>query len=84
MARKDSAKRAELKMGGFATAKKNIKIQYQERERSEENILQMIRRDVLNQGIQDDEIEVVDVYIKPEEQMVFYVVNDNISGSIAF
>ena len=73
-----------MKAGGFATAKKNITIQYQGRERNEENLLALIKKDALQKGISDDEIEVVDIYIKPEEQMVFYVVNKKIEGSIAF
>jgi len=84
MARKDSMERAMEKVGGFATAKKNIVIQYQGRERNEEHILQQIKKDVLSKGIKDDEIEVVDIYVKPEESAIFYVVNKNISGSIAF
>ena len=70
--------------GGFATAKKNIVIQYQGRERSEENLLSMIKRDAIKKGLKDEEIEHVDVYIKPEEQMVFYVINKEVEGSIAF
>ena len=84
MARKCSVERAELKAGGVATAKKNITIQYQGRERNEENLLALIKRDALQKGIDNDEIEVVDVYIKPEEQSVFYVINKTIEGSIAF
>lgn len=84
MARKCSAQRAEMKAGGFATAKKNITIQYQGRDRMEENLLNQIKADALNKGIKDEEIEVVDIYIKPEEQAVFYVINREINGSIAF
>lgn len=84
MARKDSMERAMEKAGGFATAKKNITIQYQGRERGEEHILQLIKRDAVSKGVKDDEIEVVDVYIKPEEQAVFYVINKQVEGSIAF
>lgn len=84
MARKDSVERAMEKVGGFATAKKNIIIQFQGRERSNEHILQQIKKDVLAKGINDDEIESVDVYIKPEDGAVFYVVNKNIEGSISF
>lgn len=84
MARKCSAERAQKIAGGFATAKKNIVIQYQGRERSEENLLDLIKSDALGQGIEDDEIETVDVYVKPEEQSVFYVINKQIEGNIAF
>lgn len=84
MARKCSEERASRFAGGFATAKKNVTIQYQGRERSEENLLALVRRDVLNKGVKDDEIELVDVYIKPEEQAVYYVINKEINGSITF
>ena len=42
MARKSSVERANKMAGGFATAKKNIVIQFQGRERSQENILQQV------------------------------------------
>ena len=79
-----SEERAKQIAGGFATAKKNITIQFQGRERLEENLLNLIRKDALDHGIKDEEIELVDVYIKPEEQLVYYVINKEISGSIAF
>ena len=85
MARKCSAMRAEEKLGGFATAKKHITVQYNERERSVNNLLSLIRRDVIeNHGIADEDITEVNVYIKPEEEKVFYVVNKEINGEIAF
>lgn len=84
MARKCSVERAQEIAGGFATAKKNVTIQYQGRERMEENLLNQVRRDALNKGMKDEEIEVVDVYIKPEEQSVYYVINKQFEGCIAF
>ena len=84
MARKSSVERAQEIVGGFATAKKNITIQYQGRERSQENILQQVRRDVYSKGVADEEIECINIYIKPEEQAVYYVVNGEIEGKIAF
>lgn len=84
MARKCSVERAEQIAGGFATAKKNIVIQYQGRERSQENLLSLIKKDAMEKGMKDQEIEAVDVYVKPEEQMVFYVINKEVEGSIAF
>lgn len=84
MARKCSTERAQLLTGGFATAKKNITIQYQGRDTSEEVILSYIRNDVLNRGLKDDEITDVDIYIKPEEKTAYYVVNKEIEGSITY
>lgn len=84
MARKDSVQRAEQLVGGFASAKKNIMIQYQGRERLESNILALIQRDAQEKGIADNEIGQVDVYIKPEEHAIFYVINDTVHGQIPF
>lgn len=84
MARKSSVERAEQLVGGFASAKKNVTIQYQGRERMESNILSLIQRDAKGQGIPDEEIEIVDVYIKPEEQSIFYVINNKYNGKIPF
>ncbi len=84
MARKCSAERAEQLVGGFASARKNITIQYQGRERMESNILALIQRDAKANGIADEEIELVDIYIKPEEQSIYYVINNSINGKIPF
>ena len=84
MARRSSVERANRKIGGFASAKKNIVIQYQGRERSEKHLMDLIYQDVLEQGVSEDDIETVDVYIKLEEQAVYYVINKKITGQIAF
>ena len=84
MARKCSVERAQQVTGGFATAKKNVVIQYQCRERMEDNLMALIKRDILNQGMKDEEIDTVDIYIKPEEQAVFYVANGTVDGKIPF
>lgn len=84
MARRDSVERAMEKAGGFAMAKKNVTIQYSGRERSEAHIMSMIKKDALAKGMSDEEIELVDVYIKPEEGLVYYVINRQLEGSIEF
>ena len=84
MARRCSVQRANQKIGGFASAKKNVVIQYQGRERSEKNLLDLIYQNIIDRGIKEEEIEDVDIYVKPEEQAVFYVVNKKIEGQIAF
>ncbi len=84
MARKSSVERAQMIAGGFATAKKNVVIQFQGRERSEENLLNLIKEDAYAKGVKDEEIERVDVYVKPEEQTVFYVINKQTEGQITF
>ena len=46
--------------------------------------MDLIKEDVLRQGVAEADITEVNVYIKPEEEKVFYVVNKEINGEIAF
>ncbi len=84
MARKSSVERANKVTGGFATAPKNIVVQYRDKDRKTDEILQLIKEDALSKGLSDADFDKIDVYIKPEDQKVFYVVNDNVNGSIDF
>ncbi len=84
MARKSSVERANEIAGGFAKARKNIVVQYGDRERKTDELLQLIKNDALSKGIKDADFDQVDVYIKPEENKVFYVINGDINGSIEF
>jgi hypothetical protein len=84
MARQSSVKRAIEATGSFATAQKNIVIQYQNTDRKTDELLQQIRQDVLSNGFSEADFAKIDVYVKPEDHKVFYVVNDNINGSIDF
>ena len=84
MARKSSVERANKLTGGFATSPKNIVVQYGNRDRRTDDLLEQIKEDALAKGLKDEDFNKVDVYIKPEEQKVFYVVNGEINGSIDF
>lgn len=46
--------------------------------------MNLIKKSIYEKGIQDEDIQEVDVYIKPEEETVFYVVNREINGQISF
>ena len=84
MARQSSVKRAIEATGSFATAQKNIVIQYQDRDRKTDELLLQIKADVLSKGFSEADFARIDVYIKPEEKKIFYVVNGEINGSIDF
>ena len=49
MARRCSVERANKQIGGFASAKKNMVIQYEGRERSTKHLLELIHDDVLKE-----------------------------------
>ncbi len=82
MARRCSVERANKQIGGFASAKKNMVIQYEGRERSTKHLLELIHDDVLTKGVAEEEIEQLDIYVKPEEQAVYYVVNQKIEARL--
>ncbi len=84
MARQSSVQRAIEATGSFATAQKNIVVQYQNRDRKTDEILLKIKEDALSKGFSEADFARIDVYIKPEDNKVFYVVNDKLSGSIDF
>ncbi|MBR4183377.1 MAG: hypothetical protein IKQ56_06115 [Lachnospiraceae bacterium] len=84
MARKSSTERAQQLVGGFATAKKKVVIQYGGIERKESEIMERIREDIEKKGVPDADITEVDVYIKPEDRSVYYVVNEDVNGSVFF
>ena len=84
MALKSSVERAQRAAGGFTYAKKNIVIQYGDKEQPEAYLLDLIRRDLVARGIKDGEIQELDVYIKPEEGAVYYVLNKELPGQVAF
>ena len=84
MARKSSVERANKLTGGFATAQKNIVVQFRDRERKTDELLCLIKEDALSKVLKDSDFDKVDIYIKPEDQKVFYVINDEVNGSIDF
>ncbi len=84
MARQSSVKRAIEATGSFATAQKNIVVQYQNRDKKTDEILLQIKEDALSKGFSEADFAKIDVYIKPEDNKIFYVVNDKLNGSIDF
>ncbi|WP_044932788.1 DUF6465 family protein [Butyrivibrio sp. AC2005] len=84
MARKSSVKRALEATGSFVSAQKNIVVQFQNRDRNTDELLKQIKEDALSKGVSEADFAKVDVYIKPEENKVFYVINDEVNGCIDF
>lgn len=82
MARKESVERANAKIGGFASAVKNVCIQYGDRNIYQAKVVEDIKMDLLARNVKDSEIEKVNIYIKPEENTAYYVVNDSINGQV--
>ena len=67
------------------TLKPNIYLQYAGNEYSEEAIIEQIRKtwlDEANESKEDSNITSMEVYLKPEEACVYYVINGSHQGKL--
>ena len=82
---KKTAKKTTTKR---ATAKKEIKvntfIQYLGKQVEEKTLLAAIKKSWTKAGNKVGDIKSVEMYIKPEDDMVYYVVNGTEKGSVPF
>ena len=82
---KKTAKKTTTKR---ATAKKEIKvntfIQYLGKQVEEKTLLAAIKKSWTKSGNKVGDIKSVEMYIKPEDDMVYYVVNGTEKGSVPF
>lgn len=62
--------------------KTNTYIQYQGQEYQVKPIINKIKENWLNQGNKIKDIETLNLYIKPEDDAVYFVINDTTSGSL--
>ncbi len=58
-------------------------IQYDNLEVDEKNIITNIKQLWLNQGKKLKDIKDIQLYIKPTERTVYYVINSELTGSLA-
>ncbi len=62
--------------------KTNLYIQYQGYEFQDKPFINRIKEIWSNQGNKIKDIETLNLYIKPEENTVYFVINETTSGSI--
>ncbi len=62
--------------------KQEVYIQFGEREVLEKEILDKVKKAWTGSGKKVSEMIDVKVYIKPEEAMAYYVINDDFTGSV--
>lgn len=82
---KSAAKKPAVKK---AAAKKEIKVnayvEFYGKQVEEKNIIADVKKAWTNSGRKVGDIKTMDLYIKPEESAVYYVINGTESGSVAF
>lgn len=83
--KKETAKKVPAKK---AAAKKDVKvntyIQYMGREVEEKTMIAAVKKAWTKSGRKVGEIKSMDLYIKPEESAVYYVINGIDTGSVGF
>lgn len=62
----------------------SILLQYLGKEIDTAEIMKLVTEHYVAEGHSEAEITDVKVYVKPEEDMAYYVINDSISGKISF
>ena len=64
--------------------KTNVNIQYLGKEISEKEIIAQVKKDWTAQKNKIGDIKTIELYVKPEENSVYYVVNDDFTGSFEY
>lgn len=66
------------------TSKKmNFYIQFQDAEYNEQDIIAQVKKNWKDAGNRIADLNTMDIYVKPEEKMVYYTINEELSASFA-
>lgn len=83
---KEKEKEVETKKKTVARAKKSGKkeifFQYQNQEISMQLVIEKVREAYKAEGLEVSDADDVRIYVKPEENMLYYVVNDKFASGI--
>lgn len=64
--------------------KKTLFVQYNGKQVEEKDIVASVKKAWTDAGNKVGEIKTMEVYVKPEEDAVYYVINETESGKVAF
>ncbi|RDU22680.1 DUF6465 family protein [Anaerosacchariphilus polymeriproducens] len=78
-AKKSAGKESKTKS---KTAKIAFYIQYEGKEINYDDMVKQVKEVWVSQGNKISHIKTLDIYAKPEEMMIYYVINEEFSGSI--
>ena len=65
-------------------AKKTLFVQYNGKQVEEKDIVASVKKAWTDAGNKVGEIQTMEIYVKPEEDAVYYVINETESGKVAF
>ena len=64
--------------------KKTLFIQYSGKQVEEKDIVASVKKAWTDAGNKVGEIKTMEVYVKPEEDAVYYVINETVTGKVEF
>ena len=64
--------------------KKTLYVQYNGKQVEEKDIVASVKKAWTDAGNKVGEIKTMEVYVKPEEDAVYYVINETESGKVEF
>lgn len=73
-------------LGGtyIMATKKSLFVQYNGKQVEEKEIVASVKKAWTDAGNKVGDIKTMDVYVKPEEDAVYYVINETESGKVEF
>lgn len=66
-----------------ASKKTNFYVQFQDAEYNEQDIIAQVKKIWKDAGNRIADLNTMDIYVKPEEKMVYYTINEELSASFA-
>lgn len=83
-ATKSIAKPVNLETTKECNVEENVYIQFQNKEISHKKALDLIKDIWKAEGNDEEALSSIDAYVKPEEGTIYYVINGNVTGCVAF
>lgn len=81
-AKKAPAKKATPAKAAKAEIKTALYVQFAGNEATETDIIDKVKAAYVAEGHKESAIKEINLYVKPEEYAVYYVINDNASGKV--
>lgn len=76
-------KKEEVAAKKRASKKMNFYVQFQDAEYNEQDIIAQVKKIWKDAGNRIADLNTMDIYVKPEEKMVYYTINEELSASFA-
>ncbi|WP_394925426.1 DUF6465 family protein [uncultured Robinsoniella sp.] len=79
----DAVKKEVAEAKKRTSKKMNFYVQFQDAEYNEQDIIAQVKKLWKDAGNRIADLNTMDIYVKPEEKMVYYTINEELSASFA-